>query len=94
MSKPRKWTKVREFPHRLGLTIDDELLNHLDAVAGSLEISRAEVMRRVLRAGVDDLQKQEKPPFALDRSKAAENFKPKKEKGESQQDLEAGRSPR
>ena len=44
------------------MTIDDELLNRLDAVAGSLEISRAEVMRRVLRAGVDDLQKQEKPP--------------------------------
>ena len=62
MSNPRKWTKSREFPHRLGMTIDDELLNRLDAVAGSLEISRAEVMRRVLRAGVDDLQKQEKPP--------------------------------
>ena len=69
MSKPRKWTKVREFPHRLGLTIDDELLNHLDAVAGSLEISRAEVMRRVLRAGVDDLQKQEKPPPLRTRQK-------------------------
>ena len=38
------------------MTIDDELLNRLDAVAGSLEISRAEVMRRVLRAGLDDLQ--------------------------------------
>ena len=56
MKKSRKWTKVREFPHRLGMTIDDELLNRLDAVAGSLEISRAEVMRRVLRAGLDDLQ--------------------------------------
>ena len=42
--------------HRLGMTIDDELLNRLDAVAGSLELSRAEVMRRVLRAGLDDLQ--------------------------------------
>ena len=57
VKKSRKWTKAREFPHRLGMTIDDELLNRLDAVAGSLEISRAEVMRRVLRAGVDELQK-------------------------------------
>ena len=61
MSKPRKWTKSREFPHRLGMTIDDDLLNRLDAVAGSLEISRAEVMRRVLRAGIDDLHKKEIP---------------------------------
>ena len=61
MSSPRKWTKSREFPHRLGMTIDDELLNRLDAVAGSLEISRAEVMRRVLRAGIDDLHKKETP---------------------------------
>ena len=57
MKKLRKWTKAREFPHRLGMTIDDELLNRLDAVAGSLEISRAEVIRRVLRVGLDDLQK-------------------------------------
>ena len=56
MKKQRKWTKTVEFPHRLGMTIDDELLNHLDAVAGRLELSRAEVMRRVLRAGLDDLQ--------------------------------------
>ena len=61
MSSPRKWTKSRAFPHRLGMTIDDELLNRLDAVAGSLEISRAEVMRRVLRAGIDDLHKKEIP---------------------------------
>ena len=51
MKKQRKWTKTVEFPHRLGMTIDDELLNRLDAVAGSLEISRAEVIRRVLREG-------------------------------------------
>ena len=57
VKKQRKWTKAVEFPHRLGMTLDDELLNRLDAVAGSLEISRAEVIRRVLRAGVDDLQK-------------------------------------
>ena len=57
MKKQRKWTKAVEFPHRLGMTLDDELLTRLDAVAGNLEISRAEVIRRVLRAGVDDLQK-------------------------------------
>ena len=57
MKKQRKWTKTVEFPHRLGMTIDDELLNRLDAVAGSLELSRAEVIRRVLRGGLDDLQK-------------------------------------
>ena len=51
MKKQRKWTKTVEFPHRLGMTIDDELLNRLDAVAGSLELSRAEVIRRVLREG-------------------------------------------
>ena len=45
-----------------GMTLDDELLNHLDAVAGSLEISRAEVIRRVLRAGLDDLQNKGNSP--------------------------------
>ena len=70
MKKQRKWTKTVEFPHRLGMTIDDELLNRLDAVAGSLEISRAEVIRRVLRGGLDDVPKERKSLFcALDRSR-------------------------
>ena len=69
MSKPRKWTKVQAFPHRLGLTIDDELLDHLDTTAGNLGISRAEVIRRAIRAGVDDLEKEKETNllFTLDR---------------------------
>ena len=76
MKKQRKWTKAVEFPHRLGMTLDDELLNRLDAVAGSLELSRAEVIRRVLRAGLDDLQKKGNSLFfALAGVEPAENFK-------------------
>jgi hypothetical protein len=67
MSKPRKWTKVQEFPHRLGLTIDDKLLDRLDTTAGNLGISRAEVIRRAIRAAVGDLEKErEAPPLSLD----------------------------
>ena len=67
MRKPRKWTKLQEFPHRLGLTIDAELLDSLDTTAGNLGLSRAEVIRRAIRAGVGDLEKErEASPLALD----------------------------
>ena len=60
---------MQAFPHRLGLTIDDELLDHLDTTAGNLGISRAEVIRRAIRAGVDDLEKEKETNllFTLDR---------------------------
>ena len=61
MSKPRKWTKVQAFPHRLGLTIDDKLLAHLDTTAGNLGISRAEVIRRAIRAEAGDLEREKTP---------------------------------
>ena len=68
MSKTRKWTKAQEFPHRLGLTIDDELLDHLDTAAGNLGLSRAEVIRRAIRAGIGALERKGKScsSFTLD----------------------------
>ena len=65
---------MQAFPHRLGLTIDDELLDHLDATAGNLGLSRAEVIRRAIRATVGDLEKKEKSRSSSHqtRSRAAE----------------------